>query len=262
MLFQFVRAEVYTRPAVVYNDVIALAFSYFEESGNRIVLSFTVSFILLVTVSYFLALLNYKKKQLQEAYRTENHISKKIHDEIANEIYCALNHLEKTPSLTGPERDNLITRLNSIYDSTRNLSRETGTIDTGTNYKMYLKMMVSGFGCQNVNIIIKGIDTVKWNSISHLKKVTVYRVLQELMVNMKKHSGASIIILEFIHTNKQLVVNYKDNGVGLEKNLIAKNGLLNTENRIESIGGTVIFETSPGNGLHIALSFPAFTPYV
>ena len=34
-------------------------------------------------------------------------------------------------------------------------------------------------------------------TLTKLKKVTIHRVLQELMVNMKKHSQASLVVLKF-----------------------------------------------------------------
>ena len=86
----------------------------------------------------------------------------------------------------------------------------------------------------------------------HLKKMTIYRVLQELMTNMKKHSKASIAVLSFQTINQKLTITYKDNGVGCD--LKKQNGLLNTENRIKTINGTITFESQPKNGFHVKIT--------
>ncbi|MEP3969203.1 MAG: ATP-binding protein, partial [Nonlabens sp.] len=78
------------------------------------------------------------------------------------------------------------------------------------------------------------------------QKSTVYRVLQELLTNTNKHSQASIIVINFSHSGKSIVINYKDNGVGTE--LIKGNGLQNTVNRIHSINGSITFESEKEKG--------------
>ncbi|QQX77228.1 MULTISPECIES: sensor histidine kinase [Aequorivita] len=85
-----------------------------------------------------------------------------------------------------------------------------------------------------------------WVSISEIKKVTVFRVLQELMTNMKKYSEASAVVLSFQQVGKKITIEYTDNGKGcIIKN---KNGLQNAENRIHAIKGTITFDSEPGKG--------------
>ena len=78
------------------------------------------------------------------------------------------------------------------------------------------------------------------------------------MINMGKHSKANMVTIGFKHTGKTMVVKYYDNGVGASKEeLNAKNGLRNTEKRIQAIGGTVIFDSDKGEGFtaHIMIPF-------
>ena len=55
--------------------------------------------------------------------------------------------------------------------------------------------MMSGFNNNEVTELINGIDTINWITIESNKKITVNRVLQELLVSMKKHSQRSLAIL-------------------------------------------------------------------
>ena len=64
---------------------------------------------------------------------------------------------------------------------------------------------------------------------------------------MKKHTQASIVVLVFEKEKRKLNISVNDNGVGAST-LKRSNGLQNTENRIQSINGTIIFETEPNKG--------------
>jgi len=124
-------------------------------------------------------------------------------------------------------------------------------------------MMLNAYSGYTVNVIIKGIADINWDSIDAIKKIATYRSLQELMVNMKKHSQASLVVVDFTIDNKKIVIHYTDNGVGAtQEKLLTKNGLQNIESRMASIDGTVQFDTDSGKGFHITLTYPLYTPYV
>jgi signal transduction histidine kinase len=77
------------------------------------------------------------------------------------------------------------------------------------------------------------------------------------MVNMKKHSEASLVAIGFKKDDKALNIQYSDNGVGHDLKAKQKsNGLLNVENRILSINGRVKFESEKGKGFKAKLKIP------
>ena len=76
------------------------------------------------------------------------------------------------------------------------------------------------------------------------------------MVNMKKHSQGSFAVLQFERNGKECLIHYSDNGIGMPHPIPSKNGLHNVENRIQAIGGSIIFDTSSSKGLKIKLTFP------
>jgi len=81
-------------------------------------------------------------------------------------------------------------------------------------------------------------------------------VLQELMVNMQKHSSAKLVALSFDKKGNNFSINYSDNGVGVDLNsLEIKNGLLNVETRIKSINGSITFTSSLNKGFKAFISF-------
>ncbi|WP_016990534.1 sensor histidine kinase [Flavobacterium sp. ACAM 123] len=127
----------------------------------------------------------------------------------------------------------------------------------GPDFITNLKEMISGFDTEYVNILIYGVDTINWITITDIKKITLYRVLQEFLINMKKHSEASLVVLSFKIYENNLYVEYTDNGIGVAiEKLNSKNGLHNVENRILAIKGTITFDSKSSKGFKSSIIFP------
>ena len=196
-----------------------------------------------------------KKKIKETAYLTETRISKKLHDELANDVHNTIAFAE-TQDLENPiNKETLLENLDTIYLRTRNISSENKDIDTGENYLEKLKAMIASYGSNEINVILN-IASFDHKKVSKEIKITIYRVLQELMVNMKKHSYCSIVSIGFKSNKKSIEINYSDNGVGCSNLLNLKNGLQNVETRIFSINGTINFDTEPEKGFKVKIEIP------
>ena len=112
------------------------------------------------------------------------------------------------------------------------------------------------FSTEETRVNILGNTREIWE---HLKKEDIYelkQVLQELMVNMRKHSRASSVGIRFEQKANTLRVYYTDNGIGFPPDSSFGNGLRNTGNRINSIGGSINFGSGTGGGLTIQIQIP------
>ncbi|REG90493.1 tetratricopeptide repeat-containing sensor histidine kinase [Flavobacterium aquicola] len=198
-----------------------------------------------------------KEKEKQKAvYDSETRISKKLHDELANDVYQTMAFAE-TQDLQNPaKKETLLGNLDKIYAQTRNISKENSKIETGANFENDLKEMISGYNNDQIQIIIKDNGEINWQKIEAEKKIAVYRVLQELMVNMKKHSQCSFASIGFESNEKHIEINYSDNGIGIKDSLILKNGLSNVENRINAINGTITFDKETDKGFKVKITIP------
>ncbi|GAA3749603.1 hypothetical protein GCM10022422_37880 [Flavobacterium ginsengisoli] len=221
-------------------------------------------FFIIGITSLFLLLLYLRKfyenrnriEKIKTAYDTETRIAKDIHDELANDVFNTITFTQ-TQSLENESiKETLIQKLDHIYSRVRGISRENNNVDIKTNYALNLKEMLSTYNNEHTNIIINNIEKVNWDLIDEIKKVTIYRVLQELMVNMKKHSQASLVVVKFDSNGKTFFIDYTDNGKGCEKSKIVKNGLQNMENRILSSKGTITFDTEPDKGFKVKITMP------
>jgi len=93
------------------------------------------------------------------------------------------------------------------------------------------------------------------NRIDEHIEVTLYRLIIECINNTLKHANASEIILEIIESNQDILVEYRDNGIGFDFEKTLKTGkglgLFNMENRIKILGGNFAIKSSEGNGVKI-----------
>ncbi|WP_370635860.1 ATP-binding protein [Flavobacterium sp. JAS] len=195
-------------------------------------------------------------EKIKTAYDTETRIAKNIHDELANDVHHAMTFTQTQPLTEEDVKESLVQKLDDIYSRVRGISRENNDIDTGENYANNIKQMLATYNNSATNIITRNIEKINWDGIDEIKKIAIHRVLQELMVNMSKHSQASVVAVKFESNGKTVFINYTDNGKGTEKDKIIKNGLENMENRILAIKGTITFDTEPDKGFKVKITIP------
>ncbi len=72
---------------------------------------------------------------------------------------------------------------------------------------------------------------------------TLYRITQELIQNIIKHSQASEVHLQLMKTNHQILYLVEDNGIGFQSKNEKGIGLKNIRSRIDVIKGSVSFDS-------------------
>ena len=214
-----------------------------KEKKSKIISQAIAGFILLLLFSsYFIFSVKYKKGKLEQIYKTETRISRKVHDEVANDVYHVMTKLQ---SNTGINED-VLDELEGIYNKTRDISKENSALDMGVHFNELLSDLLISYKNNAISVITKNISKVNWNKVSNEKKTAIYRTLQELMTNMKKHSNATFVVLVFNQKNNKVFIDFKDNGIGC--NLKKNTGLQNVENRIKTANGTITFDTEINKG--------------
>jgi signal transduction histidine kinase len=90
-------------------------------------------------------------------------------------------------------------------------------------------------------------------------QLCVFRICQESLQNIAKHSGASKARIILEHTNNQLCLTVSDYGKGFVRSeavLSGGVGMLSMQERAISIGGHVVVSTLPGEGTEVSLTVP------
>jgi PAS domain S-box-containing protein len=87
----------------------------------------------------------------------------------------------------------------------------------------------------------------------------LFRVIQEGLTNIEKHSDASHARIVFLHTDNQLDVMIQDDGVGIEQGMESKPGcygLISIQERIFVLGGTINVVNVMPHGVLIHATIP------
>lgn len=218
-----------------------------------------ITFMLLIGGMASLVIVAIRRRNREKiktiSYETETRIAKKIHDELANDVFNALTYAESQNLNEHDKKETLLDTLDTIYHRTRNISQENSEIHTDARFAVQLSELLQQYQSDTVRVILKNFSSVDWDVIKKESKIALYRVLQELMVNMKKHSRCSFVALTFEMQKNQLLVVYKDNGVGAEL-LKSKKGLQNAENRMDAINGRITFDTEVQKGFQAEIIIP------
>ena len=241
---------------IKFDATKALQESEKQKSQKQIYFILFLFTIATATLLFVLIRSRNKNKLKSITYTTETRISKKLHDELANDVYNTMTFAE-TQDLQNPDkRETLLDNLDKIYSRTRNISKENSTINTDEQFETNLKEMLSSFISKDRNVIIKNDTSIQWSKVASEKKIAIYRVLQELLVNMKKHSQSTLVVIGFELKGNTIEINYTDNGIGCSEKVNLKNGLQNAENRIHTIKGKITFESETGKGFKSKIVFP------
>lgn len=100
------------------------------------------------------------------------------------------------------------------------------------------------------------------NKLSEEMKISLYRIVSELIANSLKHANPTVVNLEITESEYLLALHYKDDGCGF-KNFQTENGGVspgmgfnNIISRTKSLKGMYHIQTSPGNGFSVEFYFP------
>lgn len=229
------------------------------QKQNRILKQNVVLGILSLTLIGGWIVYKRRKKGLQrenELRIKENqlHLSKKVHDVVANGIYQVMTKIENQEDF---DKERVLDELEFVYEKSRDISYEKTASENKPEFSKRISTLIASFNNENVKTYLAGNDETIWKTLNDFTREEIYQVMRELLINMKKHSHATLVAFKFERKNNIIQIQYTDNGIGIPGGIIYKNGLTNTDSRIETIHGEIIFDTETEKGLKIYISFPA-----
>jgi signal transduction histidine kinase len=89
--------------------------------------------------------------------------------------------------------------------------------------------------------------------------VILYRMAQEIINNIVKHSGAKHVVISLNTTKTFFILAFRDDGDGYDVSRAMTgggSGLMNLHSRAKLIQAKVTFDSSPGNGSNTSIELP------
>jgi signal transduction histidine kinase len=192
-------------------------------------------------------------------------IAKDLHDGVGQMMSAAkmnLSAFEHDMQFQNPEHRLSFERIISLIDES---VKEVRTVSHQMMPNMLLKSGLAKAVAEfldkidqriiKVNLYTEGLN----ERIEENSEIVLYRVMQECVNNVIKHSAATQLDISLIKDKDGVSVTIEDNGKGFDKNQMQEDagmGLKNMKARIEYLHGTIDFDTAPGKGTLVAIHLP------
>jgi signal transduction histidine kinase len=100
------------------------------------------------------------------------------------------------------------------------------------------------------------------SGLSDSQKIVLFRVVQEALSNVRKHSHADKVRVALRSTRTFVGLTVADDGCGFDPRHLAADrlGLAGISERVRLLGGVVEIETSPGGGTTVRATLPQWRP--
>ncbi len=109
-------------------------------------------------------------------------------------------------------------------------------------------------------------EAVREERLSSTLEIAIFRIIQEAINNVLKHSGARMVTVRLEQVQKQINVRVKDDGCGfnleeiMDSNLSDNYGLIGMRERVQLMEGAFKIKTAPGQGTDILVRIPLEEP--
>lgn len=190
-------------------------------------------------------------------------ISSEIHDNVGQVLSLAkiqLNIISQSENmdraLVNDVKENIAKVMTDLRDIAKGLNGERiQTSDLYDNIRQEVER-VNRSGFMVGAVTLNGEE----KDLEQQKKLLLFRIVQESLQNILKHSEATHFSIILNYENDALEISVSDNGKGFDTadNQNAKNGmgLSNIRNRSLMIGGTACIESKPAAGTTISIKIP------
>jgi len=234
-----------------------------------VIVIITVAVIVVITLAVNLHEHRLADRSLKElAHKTvmfqedeKKHLARELHDGINQLLVSSKCHLELLSSKIeradlqqhiSKSQHSLMTAINEVRHISHQL-RPSALDDIGL--EAALNSLLQDFKAHS-GIDIESSLMTEPGKLKSEVATTLYRVAQESLTNIEKHSNARkvSVILQQMGNMLQLII--RDDGVGFDVNATLRRrgiGLRNMRERVEFIGGDFELESEPGFGTEITV---------
>lgn len=195
--------------------------------------------------------------QAQEMER--NKIGQELHDNVNQILASTKLYLGMAVADNKDEHEYIRHSIGFVQEAIAEIrklsSREVSPVK-GIDLKELVESLIDQID-RRANIHTSFTYDVSAKSLDDDLKLNIYRIVQEEVNNMLKHSKAHHFSISFAEKENSLTVDIRDDGVGFDPaNKRNGIGISNVINRVKSYNGTIHINSSPGKGCHTAISFP------
>ncbi len=207
--------------------------------------------------------------QLIKAQENERlKISRDLHDHIAQDLSTLKIGLE---TLFKDQSNDVKRKLDGLSDilqrsiaAVRDMAydlRPPGLDQLGLVKTLYLYCEdFSKSGGVEIDFAAAGVDELP---MEYEMEINIYRLIQEALNNIKRHAGASHVMIRLVASSPDIVIRIKDDGKGFNVKARRKQaleekrmGLQSMVERVRLLDGKIQFQSKPNMGTYIRIEIP------
>ena len=269
----------------IEEQVVAFRADMLKEIRKAETILFLVALLAVVITAIAIAAVNYNEHKLADVRlkaltkrivdvqeEERKRVSHDLHDGI-NQLLVSVRHrLELArEQLSAPDKARaLLTKSMSILDtSIADVRRMSKALHPSALDNIGLAVAVRELGQdfeESTQIVTKVKTDLVGDRLQETAKIAIYRVLQEALTNIARHSKANQVdvTLHVDDDKRSVTLRITDNGIGLKNpDQLPKGdglGLRNMSERMESHGGTLTIRNGTHGGVELIAHIPQLEP--
>ncbi|WP_223551848.1 sensor histidine kinase [Aestuariivivens sp. NBU2969] len=205
-----------------------------------------------------------QNESIEEARTQEKkRISEELHDGVLGRLFGTRLSLDSLNMATSTEaiksRGQYIEELKTIEQDIRKVSHELNTdFVAGSGFMDILKTLVeTQCLAYDVEYKLDYDEVINWDEVSNIKKIHIYRIVQEALHNIYKHANAKHVKISFKLKNNVICLAVEDDGKGFDVNKAKSGiGLKNIHSRIKGINGKIKINSEIAKGTKVSIEVP------
>jgi signal transduction histidine kinase len=205
-----------------------------------------------------------RMESVREEERTR--IAREIHDELGQSLTGLKMDLTWLTSRLPKDQKSLLSKTKSIFRLIDDTIRSVRRISAGLRPEVLDEVgLAAAIGWQardfqkRTGIRCKVAVPADNAGLDHERSTAVFRIFQELLTNVARHSGATRVDVAVRLDEGKLVLEVQDNGKGISKAELDGSkslGLLGIRERASLFGGDVAITGTRGQGTRVTISIP------
>ena len=213
----------------------------------------------------FELLKEYQIKLSKAKEQEQNRISKELHDSVMNKLYGARMQLgilnDSDVKEIKEKRLIYVDLLQEIEQEIRTISHDlqSDVIDNQFDYVSLLSNLIQLQNEIGATIFFFEIDNeIDWNVIDSIVKITIFRIVQECLLNVIKHAKAKLctVTISIGEELNSLKLTIKDDGIGFDVASKASGiGLKNIKDRLLPLKSEFKIFSNLEDGTKIEITF-------
>jgi len=193
--------------------------------------------------------------------KERNELGKELHDNI-NQMLASVKLLIESYQRNNDIKNVMLSKGRSMVEECiEEIRRLTGSLVSPKLQKMGLAEAVKTTIETLLTVQVFGVDLLLDEELilrlTENQSLSVYRIIQEQLNNILKHSEARQIKISLAEKDQMVRLEIADDGKGFDPQMRNRGiGLLNMENRVRLLNGEFDVVSAPGKGCKIIAAFP------